>query len=115
MLQMTADKKINAQDVVISANILNQDGYVVFPAESMSNHIGFKDGQHCSVLIDDYTVALAQRPVNVKAENIFEDHQIVRSLHHWFVKVHLKLLLKYIFTLGPVRNYLNKKRKRKDC
>ena len=98
MLQMTINKKINARDVVISANILNQDGYVLFPRESMSNHIGFGDGCHCTVETDDYHADLAQHPIDVKTDAVQENEAIVKSYHYWILKTHFKLLLKALLS-----------------
>lgn len=114
MLQMTIDKKINAQDVVISANILNQGGYVVYPRESMSNHMGFGDGGNCTVQTNDYISTLASRPMVVNSKQVQENEDIVRSFHSWLLRTHIKLLWKYLITFGPITKFLNKKNKNKE-
>ena len=90
---------------MISANILNRGGYVVYPCESMTNHIGFGDGVNCTVKTLDYMAPLCSIPIDVRAEVVQEDPEIVRSLHRWLLKTHLKLLVKYLVTLGPLKKY----------
>jgi hypothetical protein len=112
MLQMTVAKKINAHDILLSANILNLDGYVVFPRISMSNHIGFGDGVHCTVEIKDYASQLSQTQLVIDNSDVKEDPAIVESLHYWFLKVHIKLLCKYLFSLGPLKNIFKRRKTR---
>lgn len=100
MLQRTMGQKININDVLFSANILNQDGYVVYPSVSMSNNIGLGDGVHCTVQTNDYDAELADHPVDVKSDLVQENKVIVKSYHRWFLKVHFKLLIKYFATLA---------------
>ena len=115
LLQMTIDKKINAKDVVISANILNQGKYVVFPVESMSNCIGLGDGVNSTVSTDAFNATLADRRLSVHTEMVAENEMIVKKLHRWLLKAHLRLLAKYLFTLVPVRAFLKKFLKRLNC
>ena len=112
---MTADRKINALDAVVSGNTLVQDRYIVFPPRSLSNHIGFGDGVHCTVKMTDYVSDLSGGPVTVvRPQEIAEDPQIVRRFHRWLLRVHFKLLFKYIVTLGPIRNRIKVKQKNRE-
>jgi hypothetical protein len=114
MLQMTVDQKINAHDILVSANILNNNGFTVFPRESMSNHIGFGDGVHCTVKTNDYISPLALRALKVNSTQVQENEDIARSFHNWLLKTHIKLLWKYLISFGPIKNYLKQKTKNKE-
>ena len=114
MLKMTAAGKINATDVVISGNILLQDGYVVYPPRALSNHIGFGDGVHCTVKMHDYLSELSEEPVTAVWREAEEDPRLVKRFHRWLLRVHIKLLFKYIVTLGPIRNRIKAKHKNRE-
>ena len=114
MLKMTAQKKINAQDSVIAANMLLAGGGCIFPPRSCSNHIGFGDGVHCTVETSDYISELADGPIRVTGEDVEEDPRMVRCYHNWLLRVHLKLLVKYLIAFGPIRNYFRAKYKNRE-
>ena len=114
MLRMTAAGKINAMDIVISGNILLQGGHVVYPPRSLSNHIGFGDGVHCTVRTNDYLTKLSDTPVPVSKLEPREDPALVERFHHWLLRVHFKLLFKYLVTLGPIRNFFKAKYKNRE-
>ena len=114
MLKMTAAGKMNAMDVTISGNILLQGGYVVYPPRSLSNHIGFGEGTHCTVKMTDFLSELADGPVTVTRREAREDSLLVESYHRLVLRAHLKLLFKYIVTLGPIRNLIKVKYKNRE-
>ena len=114
MLRMTAAGKMNAMDIVISGNILLRGGYVVYPPRSLSNHIGFGDGVHCTVKMTDYLSELADGPVTVTRQEVREDPLLVGRFHRWLLRVHVKLLFKYLVTLGPIRNLIRAKHKNRE-
>ena len=114
MLRMTAARKMNALDITLSGNVLLRDGYIVYPPRSMSNHMGFGSGVHCTVETTDYLSELANEPARVTKKEVREDPLLVKRFHSWLLRVHLKLLFKYLFTLGPIRNLLKAKYKNRE-
>ena len=114
MLRMTAAGKINAVDAVVNGNILLRGGHVVYPPRSLSNHIGFGDGVHCTVRTRDFLSRLSDRQVSVAAGEVREDPVMVERYHNWLLRRHVKLLFKYLVTLGPIRNMINAKYKNRE-